>query len=819
MSYNVLENIWPEWKAEEKPIGVGSFGTVYKATRNEGGVVKESAVKVISFPKDEDTLDSLYEGGADELSEAALRSAVDAYINEIRAMEALKDEHNVVAIEDYKVIEREGSFGWDIYIRMELLTPLTKYISDRNMSEEETKKLGLDILNALSALGKRSMLHRDIKPSNIFVNEFGDFKLGDFGFAKYFEGTTGSHTVAGTPDYMAPEVSRTGRYGAKADIYSLGMVLYTCLNKKRLPFLDTEKQILTPAERETALDRRLSGEKLPPPCEASQSFADVILCACEPDPRDRFATPEAFGNTLSTVVTCGAKPEPAKVKKASVPAEKKPEKAKGKGKKTAVIVSVIAAALIAAILAAVLIVPKLAGGAKDPVAAEASPSPETTPAPKPTEAPTPEPTEVPDGVRFADAYAAYLQYIQGKKASIDMYFFQKGFQWQEHFFPNYEQVFGKKPDPMTEENTPRPIAFADIWGDETPELILFDTIGEYEYAISRLCVLTCLDGRLHTLYEAEWDGWGSEKSYTLFKTAESKNMYCVWENGDGYILEVLLAFEPAEGDRLVSREICSHEWSDEYPTDFPEVFLGENSERISKELYDEITNGIYETRTETLIYGSPIVERWEAQAFISLNDCIAMTSDEAIAWLTEKLEGTGKVVTYPRPVEDIGSFLAEIPSDYSFSKYAGAWGESLFIAPDGTVSGSYYSRIFAMDEDYDIELDYCNFKFTMTDLIWEGPNAVSFVVKDLTLDVPVGTAEIVVEDGVRIKQIACDPFCIREGDRFVIYMRGIPTAELSKDLVDLAMSTYAMGEESNLPFWGIFSAEHDALFYSYGSDD
>lgn len=72
-------------------------------------------------------------------------------------------------------------------------------------------------------------MHRDIKPENIFFSN-GKVKLGDFGFCKGLEaGEYMAKTMLGSPIYMAPEVLKGERYTIKADIWSLGVVLYEML--------------------------------------------------------------------------------------------------------------------------------------------------------------------------------------------------------------------------------------------------------------------------------------------------------------------------------------------------------------------------------------------------------------------------------------------------------------------------------------------------------------------------------------------------------------------------------------------------------------
>ena len=291
MEINVLKQIWPEWQVEGKPLGKGSYGVVYKAVRRDHNVESYAAIKVISIPTDPSEVESLHSEGLDmNATRTYLQGIVKDFVSEIQLMESLKGVQNIFSVEDYKVVEKADEVGWDIYIRMELLTPFDKYKCDKSITEEDIIKLGCDICTALEICGKRNIIHRDIKPANIFVNDFGDFKLGDFGIARKLENMSGGLSQKGTPDYMAPEVANNSDYDSRVDIYSLGIVLYRLLNCNRPPFLDTEKQLLSPSERKIAWDRRIRGEQLPAPCEASPAMADLLLRACAYDPNMRFAS-------------------------------------------------------------------------------------------------------------------------------------------------------------------------------------------------------------------------------------------------------------------------------------------------------------------------------------------------------------------------------------------------------------------------------------------------------------------------------------------------------------------------------------------------
>ena len=86
-------------------------------------------------------------------------------------------------------------------------------------------------------------------------DEYGDYKLGDFGVAKVMDHTTHA-TKIGTYGYIAPEVFNRQPYNATSDIYSLGLVLYWLLNERRLPFLPLPPAVPTAAANTEAQDRR-----------------------------------------------------------------------------------------------------------------------------------------------------------------------------------------------------------------------------------------------------------------------------------------------------------------------------------------------------------------------------------------------------------------------------------------------------------------------------------------------------------------------------------------------------------------------------------
>ena len=249
-----------------------------------------SAMKVLRIPLDDSEIRNLQSQG---MSEASVRKLLldDIKIieSEIRTMISLASAAGIVTIEDYHIEELHGRIGWNVFIRMELLESLPSYEQRTGtLSQEEILKMGCDLCDALTVCESANIIHRDIKPANIFRNRFGQFKLGDFGVAKQMEGTASAGTRVGTPSFEAPEVFLGRKYDHTVDIYGLGIVLYTCLNKGRKPFYPPYPQELTRQNMQEALERRLNGENVPPVPGTDRKLSAIIEKACAFQPERRY---------------------------------------------------------------------------------------------------------------------------------------------------------------------------------------------------------------------------------------------------------------------------------------------------------------------------------------------------------------------------------------------------------------------------------------------------------------------------------------------------------------------------------------------------
>ena len=291
---------WPGWTIG-KYLGAGGYGKVYEIERTLSGVRERAALKVVSRPADDAEIEACYENGYDQASmKASYEEEIQRYVKEYELMKDLQGQTNIVSCDDFAVVPRKDGIGGQIFIRMELLTPLQKATMPTKqsmLSESEVIRLGKDICKALILCEARHIIHRDIKPENILISKFGDYKLGDFGVARVQDHTTNA-TKMGTHGYAAPEVEHGQKYGKEADIYSLGITLYWLLNNRRMPFLNADEPV-TAMKNQEALRRRYEGEKLPAPKNGSQKLKQIVLKACAYRPVDRYRSAQELYDALA----------------------------------------------------------------------------------------------------------------------------------------------------------------------------------------------------------------------------------------------------------------------------------------------------------------------------------------------------------------------------------------------------------------------------------------------------------------------------------------------------------------------------------------
>ena len=193
---------------------------------------------------------------------------------------------NVVAVFD------RGEFDGTYYIAMEFLEgrSLKQLVRQEGALEPDRAiDLVIQILKAARFAHRRGIVHRDIKPHNVIVDDEGRAKVTDFGIARAgASDMTETGSIMGTAQYLSPEQAQGHPVDARADLYSIGVVLYELLTG-RVPF-DAESAV-------TIALKQVSEEPVPPSHynpAVSDQLEDVVMRALQKDPAFRFADAEEF---------------------------------------------------------------------------------------------------------------------------------------------------------------------------------------------------------------------------------------------------------------------------------------------------------------------------------------------------------------------------------------------------------------------------------------------------------------------------------------------------------------------------------------------
>uniref|UniRef100_A0A8D2ZM22 non-specific serine/threonine protein kinase n=1 Tax=Scophthalmus maximus TaxID=52904 RepID=A0A8D2ZM22_SCOMX len=229
---------------------------------------------------------------------------------EIKILKELKHE-NIVSLLDYQ------EMGGCVYLVMEYCNggDLAEYLHSKGTLSEDTIRVFLQqIAQAMKVLQSKGILHRDLKPQNILLchpegrrssstNTY--IKIADFGFARHLQTNTMAATLCGSPMYMAPEVIMSQNYDAKADLWSIGTIVYQCLTGKA-PF-----HASTPQELRLFYE---SNRTLLPsiPKETSSHLRNLLLRLLQRNHNERISFDDFFHHpfleTSSSLKKCSPAP-------------------------------------------------------------------------------------------------------------------------------------------------------------------------------------------------------------------------------------------------------------------------------------------------------------------------------------------------------------------------------------------------------------------------------------------------------------------------------------------------------------------------------
>lgn len=247
-------------------LGRGAFAVVWKAQHRQ--TTQEAAVKEIDVEK----------------LNSRLRQSLESEVSILKRV----SHNNIVKL--YQVIEE----GTKLYLIMEYCSggDLAGLIrAEKRLPEEGARHIMQQLASGLKEMASRNLVHRDLKPQNLLLSHKGPdavLKIADFGFARALQPQRMAETLCGSPLYMAPEILHHHKYDAKADLWSIGAVLFEVISGKPPFDAINQFQLLRNIERREAT--------LPPDIamETSTDCQNLISSLLKRNPIERISFEEFF---------------------------------------------------------------------------------------------------------------------------------------------------------------------------------------------------------------------------------------------------------------------------------------------------------------------------------------------------------------------------------------------------------------------------------------------------------------------------------------------------------------------------------------------
>jgi serine/threonine-protein kinase len=261
----------------EDLIGEGGMGSVYRA--RQPAMQRDVALKVIHL----------------DMPQVDSERFQERFTREAELIAGLEHIH-IVPVFDYGLADHLA------YLAMRLMTggTLADLIQGQPLSLERAVEVTGQITQALTYAHAKGVIHSDLKPANIMLDDSGNVQLTDFGLAKMISGRQDASYdhISGTPAYMAPEQLRGEITDQRADVYSLGLIVYLMLTGTR-PFDAPSSEIVTVIYQHLHLQPeppRKFNPAVPPAVER------VVMRALEKQPQDRQASAAEFMAELNAAM-------------------------------------------------------------------------------------------------------------------------------------------------------------------------------------------------------------------------------------------------------------------------------------------------------------------------------------------------------------------------------------------------------------------------------------------------------------------------------------------------------------------------------------
>jgi serine/threonine-protein kinase len=265
------------------PLGRGAMGVVYQA--RDPQIDRLVAIKTILWMGDE----------PDDAHDYRQR-----FIQEAKAAGRLSHP-GIVQVFDVGQDSAGAPFLVMEYVAGQSLNKLLAASAGTKLPLQDALRLTEEIASALAYAHSQGVVHRDIKPANILVTEDGHAKIADFGVAKLdFSNLTIAGHAVGTPAYMAPEQLAGERVDGRADLFSLGVILYSMVAGFR-PFQGRGNSTIAHKVRHgEPLPVSMFDVQLPPEVDT------LIAKAMAKDPAERFQSGAEMAAAIRKLRSCDA---------------------------------------------------------------------------------------------------------------------------------------------------------------------------------------------------------------------------------------------------------------------------------------------------------------------------------------------------------------------------------------------------------------------------------------------------------------------------------------------------------------------------------
>lgn len=281
----------------EKQIGSGTDGKVYEIKRNlADGSEEKSVLKIIRLGENRNekhSFNTIAERTyGDEADEGFYESVIKNITDNIEVIQKTDNGKRFVKYEEWERRRTSDGKGYIVLIRLERARSLSDLLSEFSFTLDETLRIGISVCRSLMRCRDFGYIYPNLKPENVMFDERGICKLGDFGSFSCLEPSRTSFAFKRTQYYMAPEFARSGNVNGTVDTYSLGLILYTLINRGRLPFTEPYPEKVTISSLDTSKIKRAAGEELPRPAIYDEALFRIIKKACAYKPEERYLSPK-----------------------------------------------------------------------------------------------------------------------------------------------------------------------------------------------------------------------------------------------------------------------------------------------------------------------------------------------------------------------------------------------------------------------------------------------------------------------------------------------------------------------------------------------